>query len=353
VFTYGGEDGLAFSLNDAAAFAMRNGEVKSSELVLRSAISTGAVSRSQSKNAFKDAVKLLVMNMKKSMYHRLEIQMLYGQSGIGEVEAVPAADTVKIEDHEWAAGIWNGSKGAKIDIYDVTLATLRGTLTVLKVDYKAKTVQFTAAVPLSVVATDKLYFEGSQGNEFIGLHEISQKSGLLFGINNAQHDLFQGNIVDVGANYSGGEAVLSFEKCEEAVAAAMEKGLGEESITILCNPRSWNNLLTEQDAKRMYDSSYSSSTTEQGTRVIKFFGMNGEMKIIASTFIKEGYAYAFVEKDLMRIGSSDVTFELPGLDGQVFRILENQNGIELRAYSDQALVALRPATITQLRYIKS
>ena len=37
--------------------------------------------------AIEKAMDLMVGNMLKSMYHRLEVQMFYGQSGLGEVEA--------------------------------------------------------------------------------------------------------------------------------------------------------------------------------------------------------------------------------------------------------------------------
>lgn len=354
MFTYGGEDGDVFSLEASAAASVRNGQVKSAELVLRSTISLGAISRSISdKNAFEKASKLIVANMLKSMYHRLEIQMIHGQSasGLGIVESIAALE-LKIEDHEWAPGIWNGSKDAKIEVYDSTLATNRGSATITSVDYAAKKISIDA-VPAGTVATDVLFFKGAKGKEFLGIHEISQKSGTLFGINNATYDLFKGNTVNVGSNFSGGEAVLSFAKVEEGIATAMDKGLGEESFTVLVSTRSWNNLLTEQAAKRMYDSSYSSAQLDQGAKALKFYGQNGEIKIMASTIVKEGYAHGLVEKDYARIGSSDVTFQIPGYEGEFFRLLSDSHGVELRSYTDQALVCFRPATSVLFRYIKS
>lgn len=350
-FTYGGSEGEAFDLQSSASAVMKNATVKGHEMVLRSTMSVGAASRSISnKNAFETGTKLLFGNMMKSMYHRLEIQLMYGQDGIGEVESV-TGNAVKIEDHEWASAIWNGSKGSQIDFYS-SGDVLRGSAKVESVDYSAKTVTFDA-VPAGVVATDTLYFKGAKGKEFIGLHKIAEQSGSLFGIDNTSIDLFKGNIVNVGTNFSGGEAVLSFAKVEEAIAAAMDKGLGEEEVTVICSTRSWNNLLTEQAAKRQYDDSYKSSEIEQGARAIKFYGMNGTIKIIPSTFCKDGYAYAFCEKEFYRVGSKDITFEVPGYEGEVFRLLDNTNGFEVRAYTDQALFCGRPACLTLLRYIKN
>lgn len=364
-FTYGGTDGEAFALNDIISFPMKNAQVKSAELVLRSAISVGAASRSvSSKNAFERGTKLLVGNMLKSMYHRLEIQMMYGGAakGIGEVESVSGAGSniIKIEDQEWASGIWVGVK-ARVDIYDATGATQRNPGTDLYVNsfsIKDRTITITnsagAAIDVSalgVIATDIIHFQGAKGKEFLGLHAIASTEGTLFGIDNTNEPLFKGNTIDVGT--SGAAALLSFAKVEDAVAASVEKGLGEETVSVLVNVNSWNDLLTEQTAKRRYDSSYSNAQVEDGSRVIKFHGQAGEIKIVPSTFVKEGYAYCMCDKDLVRVGSSDVTFDPPGYEGEFFKLLENANGYEMRCYSDQALFTARPSALTVMRYIKN
>jgi hypothetical protein len=353
LITYGGSDGEAFLLNSSVAVPMRNAEVKSHEMVLRSQISIAAASRSaSSKNAFENGTKLLLGNMLKSMYHRLEIQLMYGGAGIGIVESVSTTDIV-VEAHEWASGIWNGSKDAVVDFYS-SGGTFRTSASVVHVDYATRTVEFSIDLAVAgVIATDVAYWSGAKDKEFLGLHQIGLTSGTLFGIDNTVYDLFKGNTVDVGTNFAGGEAVLSFAKVEEAIAAAMDKGLGEEEVTLICSTRSWNNLLTEQAAKRSYDDSYSSSQIDQGSRAIKFYGMNGTIKIIPSTFCKEGYAYAFCEKELMRVGSKEIGFDIPGYEGEFFRLLNDNNGYELRAYTDQALFCARPACITVLQFIKN
>jgi hypothetical protein len=75
------------------------------------------------------------------------------------------------------------------------------------------------------------------------------------------------------------------------------------------------------------------------------------IKVIASTFVKEGYAYLICEKDLKRIGSTEVTFKRP--DGEEYlELLEGKHGMEMRAYTDQALFTARPASICVLQNIK-
>lgn len=321
-------------------------------MVLRSYLSVGAVSRSKGKNAFIQASKLIVENMLKSFARRLEVQLMYGQAdgGIGVIESI-STNTLKIEDHEWAAGIWSGSEKMPVEIRS-SAGALRGEAEVTSVDLSAKEVDIDA-VPAGTVATDVLYYAGAFGKEFAGVHKIITNTGTLFNIDASTYSLWNGNTVEVGTNFAGGEAVLSFAKVEEAIAVAMEKGLADEDVYVLCNPKSWNNLLTEQTAKRRYDSSYSDAQLEDGARSIKFYGQNGMIEIASSIYCKEGYAYVVPMSCYTRIGSSDVTLEQPGFEGKFLKLLENANAYEMRAYTDQALFCSAPGTSTLLTFIKS
>jgi len=371
-FTYGGEDGDLFTLEDAGLTKMVKSTVKARELVLRSAISIGALNRAKNgEQAIEKSMDLMVGNMLKSIYHRLEVQMFYGQSGLGTVKTVDANATatkvVEINDDQWAAGIWNGSTGAKIEIFDsaITASVIgSGAIEVKGYSLADKTVTIglvaggSFASPADDLAVgDVIYFKGAAAagavkNEFIGVHGISEETTNLFGVANANEPLFQGSIVDVGTDATSGAAVLSQAKIEEGISAMVEKGLMEEEVCVYVNPKQWDDLLSEQDAKRVLDSSYSSSKHQSGAREIEFFGQNGTIKIKASTFVKQGNAYIIVEKDLKRIGSTEVTFKRP--DGEeFFKLLENKHGVEMRCMTDQALFTSRPSSICQLRFIKA
>lgn len=357
-FTYGGSAGEAFLLNAAVASPNRDAQVKGHELVLVSAISVGAASRSiSSKAAFEQETKRLVQNMLKSTQIRMEIQLMYGQSGIAKV-AIVAGNLLTICASEWAAGIWSGSKNAALEIRSQA-GVLRGTCNVVKPDLKNQTVEVDA-MPVGVsgnvdsenAAADVVYFKGAYNKEFAGLHKIITNSGTIFNIDAAEFDLFKGNVVNVGTSEAA-KAFISFEKVEEAIALCMEKGLTEEDVVALVNPKHWNKLMTEQAAKRQYDSSYSSEKMENGSKSLVFYGQNGKIEIHASLFVKEGFAYIFPPAELERIGSSDITFERPGFPGKFFREMESANGYELRAYSDQALFTSSPGKMAVLKYIKT
>lgn len=351
-FTYGGNGGTAFSLNNAVASNHERAQIRGHEMVLRSFLSVGAASRSQNgKGAFVQETKFIVENMLKSFVRRLEVQLMYGQSGIGIVESVSGAgDTVlKIEDHEWAAGIWSGSEDMPIDIYDGS-STLAAN--VVSYDFDAKTVTIdVAADPVNDVGAT-IYYKGARTNEFAGLHKIITNTGPLFNIDASAYSLWKGNVVEVGIDFAGDEARISFAKIEEGIARAMEKGLADEETCVILNPKNWTDLLTEQVAKRQFDSSYSDAKLKNGARELEFVGQAGLITIKSSIYCKEGYAYMICEKDFMRIGSSDITFERPGLGDKFLKLMEGFNGYEMRAYTDQALFTCCPGKTVLFTYIK-
>lgn len=353
MFTYGGADGDAFSLEAPSKANVQKARIRGHEMVLRSAASIkNILTQGDDKGSFKRHLAFLTANMMKSMYHRLEIQLMYGQAGLGIIDSV-SSPSIVIEQYEWAPAIWNGSEGSVIEIYDSTGVTNRGSATIVSVNQETFTVTLNA-LPGGTVATDVVYWKGAKSTEFLGLHAIATTSGSLFGIDNSVYNLFKSNIQNVGTDATTNAAVLSFEDVQRGVAKAMTKGLGEDEMTVIVNPKTWANLLTEQAALKSYDSSYSKTQVETGSQTIKFYSQNGLLKIVASNFCKEGYAYAICEKDMMRVGASEVSFKDPVTgEDKYFRHLEGHHGVEMRAYTDQALFCSAPAKIVLFRYIKS
>jgi hypothetical protein len=293
--------------------------------------------------------------MLKSMARRLEVTLINGQSGIGVVESI-AAGVIKIEDYEWASGIWSGSEGMVVQSF--TAGVSSGVLKVLSVNLETHEVTVTALSGSGTLVGDELFFQYAKTgvstyNEFAGLHKIISNTGVLFNIDASAFNLWKGNVVDVGSDFAGNEAPISFAKLEEGVAKSMAKGLHKEDLTVLCSPTAWSQLIVEQSAKRSYDSSYSKEMVENGSKSIRFYSANGMLEVVSSIYVKEGYAYMVPLKEFMRIGSSDITFEQPGFEGKFLKLLENYNGYEMRCYTDQALFTAKPGMCTLLRYIQS
>jgi hypothetical protein len=302
---------------------------------MRSLLGYTAASRSAGgKNAFMDATKYIVANMLRSMSKKLEIHLLYGQKGYGAASGA-VGQVITIATAEWAPGIWAGGEGMPIEILDATGATSRGEFTITSVDMDLRTITVsTNAQVAGVVATDVIYHKGAFGNEFAGIHKILENTGTLFNINAGTYNLWKAN------SYNAAGA-LSFAKLSKAASRAVEKGL-DSKLTVFVNPRGWADLLQDQAALRMYDQSYSAAQLQQGSKSLKFHSQNGELEIIPSIYVKEGYSYALSIEEFMRVGSSDVSFKRPGYGDEFFRDLENSAAYELRLYTDQAVFCMSP-----------
>lgn len=343
--TFAASDEDAFSLNNPIAGQIKDAQVRGNPLVLRSVLGYAAASRSAQggAKAFMDGTKYLVSNMLRSMAKKLEIEMLYGQVGYGVVSAA-AGVALTISTAEWAPGIWAGSEGMPIEVRDITGAIVRGTSTVASVNMDTRVVT-TAGAIAGVVATDVIWHEGAFGNEFAGIHKIlTVSSGTLFNINVATFNLFKGN------EYSAGSAALSFNKLNKAVSRAVEKGQ-DGKIVALVNPRGWSDMLSDQAALRQYDQSYSTSKLENGSKGLMFHSQNGEIEIIPSIYVKEGFAYLLHMEDWVRIGSQDMSFKRPGRSDEFFRDLDGSAGYELRLYTDQAIFCSSPGKNTLIKDI--
>jgi hypothetical protein len=320
---------------------IKDAQVRGNPMVMRSILGYAAASRAMKggQQAFMEATKYLVSNMLRSASKKLEIQMLYGQVGYAAVGTSVASGTptvISIAAAEWAPGIWAGAEGMPIDIYDVTGSTLRGSFIVASVDMDNQAITVTSsAYAAGVVATDVIYHKGAFGNEFAGIHKIlSTTSGTMFNINVGQFNLFKGNSYPVAG-------ALSFTKLTKASARPVEKGL-DSKLTIYVNPRGWADLLNDQAALRMYDQSYSATKLENGAKSIAFHSQNGELQIVPSIYVKQGYAYGLALEEWIRVGSSDITFKRPGQGEDFFRDLENSAGYEMRLYTDQAVFCMAP-----------
>lgn len=334
--TFASSDEDAFNLNPPVAGVIKDAQVRGNPLVMRSLLGYVSASRAAQggKQSFMNATKFLVANMLRSMAKKLEIEMFYGQMGYAKVSSI-AANVITITTAEWAPGIWAGAEGMPIEIRDSAGTTVRGSCVVSAVDMDARTVTVNAA-PAGVAATDVIWHDGAYGNEFPGIHYIlTLTSGTLFNINVASYNLFKGN------SYSASSAALSFNKLIAAAARPVEKGL-DGKLLFLVNPRGWANMLQDQAALRKYDSSYSSSEAKNGSQSLKFFSQNGEIEVVPSIYVKEGYAYGISEDEWSRVGSADVSFKRPGAEGEFFRDLENSAAYELRLYTDQALFCSAP-----------
>ena len=335
--TFAASDEDAFNLQPAIAGQIKDAQVRGNPALMRSILGYNAASRSQTNAAaFEAATKYLVANMMRSMSKALEIEMFYGQVGYGVVSAVNTT-AITVKTSEWAPGIWAGGEGMPIEIRSADGSTSRGTFTLTQVNMDTRVLTLdSSAANAGVIATDVIWHKGAYGNEFPGVHQIlTQATGTLFNISVSQYNLFRGNQFDAQ------NGALTFDKLTLAAARPVEKGL-DGPLYCLVNNRAWAGLLNDQAALRLYDSSYSPAQLENGSQKLKFFSQNGELVIEPSIYVKEGYSYMLSQDEWLRVGSSDLTFRVPGQGDEFFRHLTDAAGYELRLWTDQALFTHAP-----------
>lgn len=348
-FTYAGTAGAVTALKAASNGVIKNAQVYGSEVVLRAQLSNLFITRAMEKGekSFEKGLSFKVYDMNASMKKRLEISMLYGQSGVGTVSTATdlggnVAEIV-LTDASWAGGIWAGAEGARLDSFtSTTKNNASGVLTITKVDCENKklTVTFTGTLASEVTAGDVLYFESTNAgsssfNEMAGLQKIISNTSTLFGIDAATYSMWKGTTVS-----SAGALTLS--KLHDWVSRAVNKGLMEKCIVLL-SPKAWGALMGDASALRMYDSSYSSKKLENGAEALQFHSQNGSLEVVAHPFVKDGDAFILPLEAMQRIGSVDVTFGLPGGDDKYFTWLPEYTAVELRCMADQAIFLDRPA----------
>jgi len=339
--SFAAPDEGAFALNPAIAGTVKQANIKGYQMVLRSALAfdTMFAADSAGERAFEEATKYIFQAMMDSISKKLEIRLFYGQSGLAKIDSV-SGNVITIQASEWAPGIWGGSENMRLSFTNAsTGASLVGDCIVSSVDFDNLTVTVDAlpsAVAAAVAASTpvSIHEYGSVGKEMAGIHKIISNSGELFGISAAAYSLWRGN--SHSCQEASADAPITFNKLAKGLAKPVAKGLQSE-VTVYVSPSSWADLMTEQAGSRRFDVSYKSGTTQNGSEALEFFSQNGKMTIVSSIFVKQGYAYAINHEQFLRVGSSDLTFKNPLSKDDFFHLLENNAGVGIRCYTNQAL----------------
>lgn len=361
--TTAGVDAGAFSLNQAVAGVMKDATIEGMQMVLRSRMDYETAARAaNSKASFGSATELLVKNMLESISKRLEIMFLYGQKGIGAVNANTAASTsFVVSAASWAASIWAGMEGAKIDILNSALSAYSSSgaasnISISSVAFSTRTV--TMGTALTLTQGDLVYFRGAvtpgatpTHTEFMGLDAIVSEVTTLFGISVATYSMFKGNSYTVSGS-------LTVTNILNGLLDAIGKGLMED-VTLLCSPKAFQGLVNPLvDPKASTGSTNTQVNATQlkrdggrllelGSSSCKILGNQGMIEVVPHLFVKDGEAYAFPTSALKRVGATDVTFNLPGRGDEFFLHVPDAAGYELRCYSNQALFSPSPAKLTK------
>lgn len=358
-YTYN-TDGSAFALNAAISLQMENALVPAFSLIRRDNISYTAISRSAGKNSFGKAVDITLNDMTEGAGFRLECTYLHGTQGIGQTASSANQSTtqtkVTLSAATWATGIWASSLGAQVQFYrsDTNALVSSGADSVFQVvgmDFTnyVLTVNGTTtgitALDIAAAATPlNIGFNGAFGATFVlpvegvGLFAIAGNVGTLFSINSQTWPLWQGN------TYSAGSAPLSFGKLQKAITLPGDKGLMGEECTVLVPLTSFSDLLTEQAAARRYGD-VKGKKMDNGADALEFYSPSGTMTIVPHPLVKRGQALLYPTDSITRIGSSELTFQLPGTstDSYLQVPLGDFAGYQVRIWADNTVFADTPS----------
>ncbi len=339
-FSYtGSAHTAATALNAAVAGQMKEAQVYGSSMILRSQMLYTVLSRASAKGpkAFKKASGYLVESMNSATRHRLECSMLYGQIGLGVVETNTTGALV-ITAASWSAGIWAGREGTVLEAFTSNAASTTQhdtNLVISAVDTDTRTITVTGT-STAVVTGDVLFFKGTKTttgfNEMAGLVKIVSNTGSLFGIDAAAYSLWKGTTVSSFGQPTHG-------KIQDAVSRAVNKGLMDK-LTVLVSPKTWAVLNTDQSALRRYDGD--NKKFSNGAESLVFFAANGELEVRCHPLLKDGDILMLPLDIVQRIGSTDVTFGVPGMDEQFFTLVSGYDAVELQCMTDQAIFLEKP-----------
>jgi len=261
-----------------------------------------------------------------------------------------------VDKAQWSTGLWAGKVGAELQFYkddDTTLisSSTDAVFTISSIDPVYKRIGLTGSATgvtalIAVVQADfnggiYVYFNGTKGKDFLGIDKIITTSGTLFGITNTTYTLFKGNEYTTSGS-------LSLSSIIAATENAVAQGLMED-VCAYVPISAWNTLAATESGLRRYDQSYKNAKAENGVQSLAFYGANGKIEIEPHPIVKAGEVFIIPKKQFMRVGSTDVTFQTPGMDStEIFLQLPSNAGYEVRAYADQALLCMAPAKCTKV-----
>jgi hypothetical protein len=347
-FTALGQNGAIVDLKKATKARTAQAKVVSYPFMGRTQIDNVSISRAkQGPQAFVNALEYKISNLQESFVILNEQELLYGGSGLGKVAAGTTASldtvgdvgTVVLDESEFADHIWIGCEDMELES-----AAGKAKVRVTGYDIEARTLEVVVIeAGAALAAGDLLHRNGFRENVGPGLQTLfSQTSGTLLGIAQAQNPLWK-------VNQAASVGLLSFEKVADAVAKAVGRGLAEK-LTLHVHPLVFASLMPDFNTLKDSGSSYKSRifTTssevkkmEHGVYGITFIVGSVEVVLVANPFIKIGHAFGVADGELMRCGSTDITYKIPGEEQEkYFHRLPDIAGLELRVFSDQALFSV-------------
>jgi hypothetical protein len=284
--------------------------------------------------------------------------MLYGQSatGIGFTGSSSNIDAnntkVTLATAGWAPGVWAGMENVLVEFFKNSDGSKVGggaySVTAVDVDNKAITVQRSGQAGALDTAISggqcNIAFAGARGATFTSYVEapgldyaVTLAAGNTLWNVSTNYSLWRGN------NYSCNSGALTFGKVISGINKAVGRAGLAEDVDLYCAVDTWPSLADSFSAARVLDSSYTESEGKTGVRRLTYVGVNGLIRVTGHPCVKAGEAFAVPLKRCKKVGSSDVTPNVPGRGDELFVLVSGVNAVEFRTYSDFCFFTESPA----------
>lgn len=297
----------------------------------------------------------------------LELQLLHGREGIGAASAGISTLTVTLDPATTSPGILSILKGARVMFMQSNNTTARTThnnanylrvasVSLANLAAPTITLEATGTTGVATIATgDIMYIGGTRGisvtagdtnvpfYEQIGLGlQLSATTG-------SQFDISKVDFLGWTANQIGSIGPFTPSVLMSAAALSLARGgqLGEYEAVL--SPRQWGVLNSALATNEIYDKPEGFTMVKKtGTDEIVIYNAGIKMTVIPHPFQKDGRFYVLPKSQFKRIGSTDLTFKIPGKTGdqEYFFPLEQKAVMQRQCRADWQCVLLTPPSGT-------
>jgi hypothetical protein len=342
-------DGTAFTLNAAVDSVLQNAQIDGATIMLRGTLPYDVIAKGKNGaangnegGAFWKPIDLKTKILMQSGEFYRENNMCYGPgtgtslANIGVVGAsisganLAAPQVVRLTAASWAPGIWNNYINGLVDVYQSDGATLRDSgVTVQAVTSSTQTrLQLFKTGSVAVVAANDIIMPaGQKGKGCVGVQPILENAGTLFNISAATYPMWRCPQFSVGGT-------MGRAKLLQGMARLYPNGITTGG-KLFVNGMTFAELAEEANALQRYTGN-NDKVKRQGAANLEYDTAVGTVNVALHRYMKQGIAM-FIAKDVLkRVGSSDLTFSLPGTNQWFYSELADKAGSEIRIYSNQA-----------------
>ncbi len=282
------------------------------------------------KQSVLSALSLTGKSMAISLRNVLELEILHGRDGLGASAGAISTLTVTLDPATTSSGILSTLIGFRAQWMQSNLTSARTAndtsnyLTISAVDFSDP-----AAPTLTMVATgttnyaaittgDVLYIAGSRGvavvatdtsvpqYEQIGLSlQLRATTGTQFAIDKAAYPGWRSNQMATVGPFNP-SVVMNM------AAKAASRGAPSGKYICLVSPRAWAVCNSALQVNEIFTNGSGSMQKKAGTDDIEVINDGMSIELVSHPFQKDGQAYLLPVDDVFRIGSTDMTFSIPG-----------------------------------------